>query len=67
MARRGRFLPTESRDDCRYCDFAAVCRVSVNEWGGAESPRADWARIHAPGFPEYGPLLRLRADDPDDA
>jgi ATP-dependent helicase/nuclease subunit B len=67
MARRGRFLATESRDDCRYCDFAAVCRVSVNEWGGAESPRADWARIHAPGFPEYGPLLRLRADDPDDA
>lgn len=65
MARRGRFLATESRDDCRYCDFAAVCRVSVNEWGGAESPRADWARLHAPGFPEYGPLLRLRADDLD--
>jgi ATP-dependent helicase/nuclease subunit B len=62
MARRGRFLATENKNDCRYCDFAAVCRVAINDWGGAESPRARWARLHAPGVPEYGPLLRLRAD-----
>jgi ATP-dependent helicase/nuclease subunit B len=66
MARRGRFLATENKDDCRYCDFATVCRVAINEWGGAESPRARWARLHAPGLPEYGPLLRLRAGQAED-
>jgi ATP-dependent helicase/nuclease subunit B len=66
MARRGRFLATENKDDCRYCDFATVCRVAINDWGGAESPRARWARLHAPGVPEYGPLLRLRADQAED-
>jgi ATP-dependent helicase/nuclease subunit B len=67
MARRGRFLPTENKDDCRYCDFAPVCRVAINDWGGAESPRARWARLHAPGLVEYGPLLRLRAGEAEDA
>jgi RecB family exonuclease len=66
MARRGRFLATENKDDCRYCDFATVCRVAINEWGGAESPRARWARQHAPGLPEYGPLLRIRAGEAED-
>jgi ATP-dependent helicase/nuclease subunit B len=67
MARRGRFLPTENKDDCRYCDFAPVCRVAINDWGGAESPRARWARMHATGLVEYGPLLRLRAGEAEDA
>jgi RecB family exonuclease len=62
LARQGRFLATTDRDDCRYCDFRQVCRVRLDEWGGVESPRADWAQRHAPGIHEYGPLVRLRAD-----
>jgi RecB family exonuclease len=62
LARQGRFLATTQRDDCRFCDFREVCRVRDNAWGNVTSPRAAWAEAHAPGFPEYGPLLRLRAD-----
>jgi RecB family exonuclease len=60
LARRGRFVATTLRDDCKFCDFRKVCRVSDNAWGNVTSPRAAWAESYAPTFPEYGPLLRLR-------
>jgi ATP-dependent helicase/nuclease subunit B len=42
----GRFLPTENADDCRFCEFAAVCRVQEGDWGKTASARAAWAKAH---------------------
>ncbi|MGD2070302.1 MAG: PD-(D/E)XK nuclease family protein, partial [Gemmatimonadota bacterium] len=39
----GRFVPTEERDDCRFCDYRAVCGVTVDDYSKTESPLADWA------------------------
>ena len=38
----GTFLPTDVADDCRFCDFAPVCRAREGDWGRTTSPRADW-------------------------
>jgi hypothetical protein len=67
LARQGRFLATTDPHDCAYCDFRDVCRVRVDDWGGVSSPRADWARDHAPGLEEYRSLVRLRTDHGGDA
>lgn len=43
MARRGWFVPTENAgEDCRYCDYANVCRVRVSG-ARVESPPAEWS------------------------
>lgn len=39
----GGFVPTDTPDDCRYCDFAAVCRARTGAWGGVTSPMASWS------------------------
>jgi len=39
----GTFLPTDNADDCRFCDFAEVCRVSRDSYGKTHSPLADWS------------------------
>lgn len=39
----GHFVPTDSSDDCKFCDFAEVCRVREGGFGKIESPMADWA------------------------
>jgi RecB family exonuclease len=62
LARGGHFLATTDHDDCTFCDFADVCRVTKNDFGGVASPRAIWAKAHAPGLPEYGPLVSLRSE-----
>jgi CRISPR/Cas system-associated exonuclease Cas4 (RecB family) len=67
MARQGRFLATTDPADCRYCDFRDVCRVHVDDWGNANSPRALWAGDNAPAHPEYASLVRLRGDEGGDA
>jgi len=41
---RGLFHHTVHSDDCKFCDYRAVCRVRVNEYGDVESPLATWAR-----------------------
>ena len=43
IAASGRFLPTENREDCRFCEFRDVCRVREKPWD-LESPPAAWAR-----------------------
>jgi hypothetical protein len=43
VAASGRFLPTDNPQDCRYCEFAAVCRVTEDPWG-LTSPPASWAK-----------------------
>ncbi len=59
---RGWFVPTESADDCRYCDYAAACRVRIDAYGRASSPLADWskARIEE-GRAELDALRKVRA------
>jgi CRISPR/Cas system-associated exonuclease Cas4 (RecB family) len=39
----GEFVPTDDVRDCRWCDYQAICRVSVGDFGATSSPRAEWA------------------------
>ncbi|GMV04133.1 MAG: hypothetical protein AMXMBFR53_04140 [Gemmatimonadota bacterium] len=39
----GTFLPTDSEADCRFCDFAPVCRAREDGWGNVHSPLAKWS------------------------
>lgn len=67
IARQGRFLPTDSADDCTFCDYRAVCRVTSRNWGKLDSPPARWgaARCEA-GDAVYEDLRAVRAfeDEP---
>lgn len=51
----GSFVPTTDCADCRYCDFAVICRVQTGSgpFATTESPLARWAAEHAPALPEY--------------
>jgi hypothetical protein len=60
LARTGRYLATRSPNDCRFCDFGPVCRVTVDSYGGVSSPRAEWARDYGDQIPEYAALIQLR-------
>ena len=40
----GAFVPTDKGDDCRFCDYVAVCRAHTSEWGKPESPMAEWSQ-----------------------
>ena len=55
----GRFLPTDDREDCRFCDFRTCCRVATlrNE---TVSPLANWARNLAPVPDEYRAVSEIR-------
>ena len=55
----GRFLPTTDAHDCQYCDYAAICRVSVGEYS-ATSPRAAWAKANATSLDEYASMRTRR-------
>ena len=44
MVTRGWFVPTNQADDCRFCDYAAVCRVQLDPYGKVDSPLAEWSR-----------------------
>ena len=44
--REGSFVPTEQPDDCRYCDFARVCRVREVGYGKLDAPLAVWSQEH---------------------
>jgi hypothetical protein len=55
----GHFLPTENPDDCRFCDYAPICRVRESDWDRT-SPRAEWAGRHL-GLPEYRELREVRS------
>lgn len=55
----GAFLPTDSGEDCRWCDYLAVCRVRGTDWR-TDSPLAAWAagRISTSDF--YAKLYGVR-------
>lgn len=38
----GSFVPTEDVNDCKFCDYAAVCRVREDR-GKVSSPLAEWS------------------------
>lgn len=61
----GAFVPTTDPDDCRHCDFQAICRVRPDPFGGSpDSPRATQAAQHAPDDPAFAPMLaRRRRED----
>ncbi|MEO5509233.1 MAG: PD-(D/E)XK nuclease family protein, partial [Longimicrobiales bacterium] len=40
----GHFYPTNEPDDCKFCDYAAVCRVKVDDYGKTNAPLAEWSR-----------------------
>jgi hypothetical protein len=44
LVRSGWFVPTNDVEDCRWCDFAAVCRTSVDAYGKVASQPAEWSR-----------------------
>jgi ATP-dependent helicase/nuclease subunit B len=58
----GTFVPTDSGDDCRFCDFATVCRARTSDWGKPESPLADWSAEQMAGglYPQFAHLRRTR-------
>ncbi|MGQ0815271.1 MAG: PD-(D/E)XK nuclease family protein [Gemmatimonadota bacterium] len=55
----GRFLPTDDRFDCSYCDFRTCCRVTTTR-SDTISPLAAWARNLAPILDEYRPIVELK-------
>jgi hypothetical protein len=44
LVREGWFVPTSDDDDCRFCDYAATCRVRTDDRGRVTSPLAQWGR-----------------------
>ena len=56
----GEYVPTTDCNDCHYCDFRPVCRVTVDRWGNALSARAAWAAEHGAGMPAYAGMLARR-------
>jgi CRISPR/Cas system-associated exonuclease Cas4 (RecB family) len=39
----GGFVPTDRADDCKFCDYAPVCRARSLDWGKVDSPLAAWS------------------------
>lgn len=58
----GHFVPTDSSDDCRFCDFAEACRARTGDWGRTESPLADWSgeRANTGAWEHFTALKRVR-------
>ena len=55
----GEFIPTNDSADCAVCDHQGICRVSRSRFR-TESPRAEWAKEHAPLLPQYAAMLARR-------
>jgi ATP-dependent helicase/nuclease subunit B len=58
----GSFVPTDVADDCRFCDFAKVCRVRELSFGKLDAPLAEWSQEHlnAGLWPAFADLKRAR-------
>ncbi len=59
LVARGRFLPTDTADDCRYCDYKPICRVRETRFS-AISPLADWVKERINEAPELRGLRLIR-------
>jgi ATP-dependent helicase/nuclease subunit B len=60
IAARGHFHPTDDPQDCRFCDYATVCRVRL-EGSRVVSPAATWVKA-AHEVEELSVLRALRED-----
>jgi ATP-dependent helicase/nuclease subunit B len=60
--RHGRFLPTMEPADCRYCDYAGVCRVATSRFSFT-SPRASWAKVVGADNAHYAGMRERRGGD----
>jgi ATP-dependent helicase/nuclease subunit B len=58
----GAFLPTDDADDCRFCNFAEVCRAHETGFGGIASPLAEWSeeQANAALWPSFMHFKRAR-------
>ena len=57
----GRFVATIDKSDCSYCNYAAICRTSVDDFMKTTSARAEWAKDHVDDSPHYeGVRIRRR-------
>ncbi|MBC8086289.1 MAG: PD-(D/E)XK nuclease family protein, partial [Phycisphaerae bacterium] len=54
----GRFVPTIDKDDCAYCVYSAICRVSKGAFNATQSPRAEWGKDHSANSPHFVGVLR---------
>ncbi|HEY5087678.1 MAG TPA: PD-(D/E)XK nuclease family protein, partial [Gemmatimonadaceae bacterium] len=63
--RDGTFVPTNSSDDCKFCNARAICRVEEDKFGKLTSPRAVWADKNASGIDAYRGMLARRERDTD--
>jgi hypothetical protein len=43
----GHFVPTDTANDCTFCDFSEICRVTRADYGSIDSPLAEWSQEHA--------------------
>jgi ATP-dependent helicase/nuclease subunit B len=55
----GGFVPTDEPDDCRFCDFADVCRARDAGYGRTSSPLAEWSAEYS-RTGSWAPLNQLR-------
>jgi ATP-dependent helicase/nuclease subunit B len=58
----GSFVPTDEPNDCKYCDFAEVCRTREAGYGATSSPLAAWSKehTHTALWPAFSSLKRAR-------
>jgi hypothetical protein len=57
----GAFVPTDSSDDCRFCDYAEICRAWTDDWGKVHSPPAEWSVERIGGLlPSFAYLKQVR-------
>jgi hypothetical protein len=57
----GAFVPTDDKGDCRFCDYACICRVKYEKRGGVESsPRAAWSAEVIERLDASGPFREVR-------
>jgi len=59
----GSFVPTDRAEDCKFCDFADICRVRRSDYGKVTSPLAEWSQQHlnAGLWPAFANLKRVRS------
>ncbi|MDH3222875.1 MAG: PD-(D/E)XK nuclease family protein [Gemmatimonadota bacterium] len=55
----GWFPPTDTKDDCKFCDYREVCGVVVGKWD-TESRPAEWSDAHLADLPELQALRDAR-------
>ncbi len=58
----GHFVPTNDSADCKYCDYALICRARAGEYNKVVSPRAEWAKEHGADHPEYAGMRARRGE-----